>query len=306
MTKDAVRAFIPLLNSRKTNFWEELPMSEAAGVNRAGYLRESFHYFHLKDSAGQELDFHFHEFDKLVILLSGSVSYLVEEQRYSLTPWSVLLVRHHTIHKALIDRTQPYERIILYLDRQYFERAFPGAGLTDCFDQADRHRRHLLIAGADQLEELKAAVAAFERVAGDTRLGAQTMRETMIIQLLIHINRLREVDPARTEDRGDAKLQPVLSYINEHLRDPLTVEGLAERFYMSPYHFMRLFKAQTGATVHAYVRQKRLMNAARLIREGVPAAKAAAECGYADYSAFHRAFRESFGVSPGKLTGKGG
>ena len=98
----------------------------------------------------------------------------------------------------------------------------------------------------------------------------------------------------------------MLSYINEHLRDPLTVEGLAERFYMSPYHFMRLFKAQTGATVHAYVRQKRLMNAARLIREGVPAAKAAAECGYADYSAFHRAFRESFGVSPGKLTGKGG
>ena len=30
-------------------------------INRAGYLRESFHYFHLRDSAGQELDFHFHE-----------------------------------------------------------------------------------------------------------------------------------------------------------------------------------------------------------------------------------------------------
>ena len=42
-------------------------------INRAGYLRESFHYFHLKDTAGQELDFHFHEFDKLVILLEGSV-----------------------------------------------------------------------------------------------------------------------------------------------------------------------------------------------------------------------------------------
>ena len=85
-------------------------------INRAGYLRESFHYFHLRDSAGQELDFHFHEFDKLVILLSGSVDYLVEEQRYTLAPWSVLLVRHHTIHKAVIDRTVPYERIILYLD----------------------------------------------------------------------------------------------------------------------------------------------------------------------------------------------
>ena len=53
------------------------------GINRAGYLRESFHYFHLKDTAGQELDFHFHEFDKLVILLEGSVNYLVEEQSYA-------------------------------------------------------------------------------------------------------------------------------------------------------------------------------------------------------------------------------
>ena len=42
-------------------------------INRAGYLRESFHYFHLRDTAGQELDFHFHAFDKLVILLSGRV-----------------------------------------------------------------------------------------------------------------------------------------------------------------------------------------------------------------------------------------
>ena len=280
-------------------------MATEKNINRAGYLHESYHYFHLKDTAGQELDFHFHEFDKLVILLSGSVNYLVEEQSYALTPWSVLLVRHHTIHKAVIDRRVPYERIILYLDRQYFDRAFPGAGLMEGFDQADRRRRHLLTAGEGELEELKAAVDACERAAGDTRLGAQTMRETLIIQLLIHINRLHEAAPGRAEKGGDPKLQAVLSYINEHFREPLTVEALAERLYMSPYHFMRLFKAQTGSTVHAYVRQKRLINAARLIRAGVPAAKAAADSGFGDYSAFHRAFKESFGVSPGKMLGKG-
>ncbi len=64
---------------------------------------------------------------------------------------------------------------------------------------------------------------------------------------------------------------------------------------------MRLFKAQTGTTVHAYIRQKRLLTAARLLREGVPAARAAAESGFGDYSAFHRAFRESFGLNPGEL-----
>ena len=39
----------------------------------------------------------------------------------------------------------------------------------------------------------------------------------------------------------------------------------------------------------------------RLIREGMPVSKAAAESGFGDYSAFHRAFRESFGISPGSL-----
>ncbi len=278
-----------------------ITMGTVKDINRAGYLHESFHYFHLKDSAGQELDFHFHEFDKLVILLSGKVSYLVEEKNYDLMPWSVLLVRHHAIHKAVIDRSLPYERIIVYLDRQYFERVFPGAGLMNCFDQADRHRSYLLTATEEQLAELKGILEACEKAESDTRLGAQVIRETMIIQLLVQVNRLHEAAPEKTEPKGDPKFQQVLSYINEHYREDLSVETLSELFYMSTYHFMRSFKTLTGSTVHAYVRQKRLIHAARLIRKGIPAAKAAAESGFRDYSAFHKAFKASFGVSPGKL-----
>ncbi len=271
------------------------------GVSKAGYLRESWHYFHLRDSAGQELDFHFHEFDKLVILLSGSVNYLVEDRSYELRPWTVLLVRHHTIHKAVIDRSLPYERIILYLDRRHFERSLPGAGLTDCFDHAAAAGSHLLSASGAQLEELRAAVEAYERAADDSRFGADALRETLIVQLLIQVGRLHEAAPAKAESDLDPRIRQTLSRINEHFREELTVDALAEQVYLSRYHFMRLFRAQTGSSVHAYVRQRRLMHAARLLREGVPAAKAAELSGFGDYSAFHRAFRESFGVSPGQL-----
>jgi len=274
-------------------------------INRAGYLRESYHYFHLRDTAGQELDFHFHEFDKLIILISGKVDYRVESSSYELHPWDVLLVGHHTIHKAEIDKSVPYERIIIYLDRGHFERSMPGAGLFDSFDLADKRSRHLLTPNAEQIEALKAAIAAYERAAGDELFGAQTLRETLIIQLLIQISRLAEAEEPRAGQSGyDAKIQQALSYINENFRKELTVDALAERVFLSRYHFMRLFKAQTGSTVHAYIRQKRLMNAARLIREGMSAGKAASESGFADYSAFHRAFRESFGTSPGKLAGR--
>ena len=122
-----------------------------------------------------------------------------------------------------------------------------------------------------------------------------------LVQLLIHISRMTASAAPSRESQYDPKIQQVLSYINEHLHEELTVDQLADLAYLSKYHFMRLFKAQTGSTVHAYVRQKRLLYAARLIREGESAARAAAESGFSDYSAFHRAFRECFGISPGQL-----
>ena len=193
---------------------------------REGYLRENYHYFHLKDSAGQERDFHFHDFDKLVLLLSGRVEYLVESERYELRPGTVLLVRHHAIHKALIDQSEPYERIILYLDRQYFDRTMPEARLLDCFDQADRSGQWLLEPDEAQRREIRETLAAYERAAADKRYGAQAMCDTWIIQLLVQIGRLNAAQ-RRSEKSVDPKIREVLSYINENLSRELSVEELA-------------------------------------------------------------------------------
>lgn len=277
-------------------------MNREASFSREGYLNENYHYFHLRDTAGQERDYHFHDFDKLVILISGSVDYAVEDKTYALRPWDVLIVRRHAIHKAIIDKRAPYERIIIYLDRKYFDRVMPEGGLTDCFDRADKSACPLLTPRGEERAALMAAAAAYENGLSDAGIGAQTMRDTLMMQLLIRVNRIAAAAPESPEVALDPKIAQTLSYINENLARELTVEVLADRVYLSRYHFMRLFKQQTGSTVHAYVRQKRLLYAARLIREGVSASKAAADSGFADYSAFHRAFRESFGVSPGKLS----
>lgn len=269
-----------------------------------GYLKENFHYFHLRDTAGQERDFHFHEFDKIVLLISGKVDYAVENETYKLKPWDVLLVKHHCIHKALIDKTEPYERIIIYLDGKHFRRTMPGSGLMDSFEQADKSSDYLLVPDAAQRKELSEILARYEKEASDDRCGFETMRELCIMQLLIHINRIsegKEVTADKSETGYDPKIQKVLSYINENITSELNVDALADLVYLSKYHFMRLFKAQTGTTVHAYIRQKRLLHAAREIRAGVPVSQAAADAGFSDYSTFHRAFKESFGIAPGQL-----
>ena len=275
-------------------------MKKEQTFTREGYLEENYHYFHLRDTAGQERDFHFHDFDKIVLLLAGRVDYAVESVSYALRPWDILLVKHHTIHEALIDKSEPYERIILYLDGGYYDRLLPEAHLMDSFEEADRSGEYRLVPDEAQRRALEETFLAYERAASDTAFGAQTLRDTYILQLLVLIGRINAA-PRREEQRFDAKIRQTLSYINENLARELTVDALAEQVYLSRYHFMRLFKAQTGNTVHAYVRQKRLLYAARLIREGTNANQAAEAAGFADYSAFHRAFRQSFGISPGQL-----
>ncbi len=235
-----------------------------------------------------------------MLLLSGRVDYAVESVSYALRPWDILLVKHHTIHKAIIDKSEPYERIILYLDGKYFDRLLPEAHLMDCFEEADRSGEYRLVPDAGQRKAMEQTLQSYEQAAKDRAFGAQTLCDTYILQLLVLLGRMNAA-PRREDQRFDPKIRQTLSYINEHLGEELSVERLSEQVYLSRYHFMRLFKAETGSTVHAYVRQKRLLYAARLIREGTNANLAAESAGFADYSAFHRAFRQSFGISPGQL-----
>lgn len=251
---------------------------------KVGYLKENYHYFHLKDTAGNERDYHYHDFDKIVILLSGKVDYAVESDVYSLNPYEVLLVKHHTIHKAIVDKSIPYDRIIIYLDESRYSSLMPEAGLTHCFNQC---------LYAPDLKTLKDILVHLENTENEV------IRETYLIQLLAVLNSLKGSDPEI--NYYDEKTEEILSYINEHLNSDLSVETLADMVHLSKYYFMRQFKKSTGQTVHSYVRQQRLFHASRLIRQGVSISEAASRSGFDDYSVFYKAFKENFGFSPKEI-----
>ena len=101
---------------------------------KRGYLLEDFRLFHLRDSQGTTVDYHYHEFCKLLILISGSGSYAVEGKRYLLKAGDVVLVNSQSIHKPEFEPGQPYERIILYITPAFLQRESVGSCcLSDCF-----------------------------------------------------------------------------------------------------------------------------------------------------------------------------
>lgn len=264
-------------------------------ISKEGYLHEAFRLFYLKDQAGQERDYHYHEFNKIVVHLSGNVRYSVDGVTYALQPWDVLLVKHHMVHKAHIDLSLPYERYILYISPGFMSRRLTETHLQDCFEGEGR----LLPLGPGERDEI---FRLLESLRGELTQRCQNwelMADAYVTQLLVRLGRINPALPPSAVTY-DEKLTPILTYINEHLAESLTVEDIANQAYLSRYHFMRLFKERMGCTVHGYLRQKRLAKAAQMISEGIPAGKAAADCGFADYSVFLRAFRQMYHTSPGR------
>jgi len=278
-------------------------MLDRSEVGKRGYLNEGFRLFHLKDSRAQKLDYHYHEFDKLILLLGGKVTYVIEGVTYFLRPWDILLVQHDMIHRPIIDPSEPYERIVLWLNRDWTKaHSFPNAPLDSCFDTVRTRGFHLLRTSAEQRLQYMQFFRQMEESINSPEFGAEQLSELLCQQIMISIN--REVLSSRTaleeQDsyRIDPKIEEIRRYIAAHLSDDLSVETLSKTFFLSRYYLMHRFKDVTGYTLHQYISQKRLLLAGELIRGGTPVMKAAEMAGYSEYSTFLRAFQNTFHMSP--------
>ena len=90
-----------------------------------------------------------------------------------------------------------------------------------------------------------------------------------------------------------------LWYIESHLGEPLTLDGVARVSGVSRFHLARTFAGIVGHPVLAFARGRRLSEAARLLADGAPdILHVALAVGYGSHEAFTRAFRDQFGFTP--------
>ena len=90
----------------------------------------------------------------------------------------------------------------------------------------------------------------------------------------------------------------LLRYIDEHFTEPITLDTLSARFYVSKSQLNQTFRQMTGTTVIDYIIRKRIAYAQQLLLNGVSAAQAGAAAGFGDYTSFYRAYKKHFGCSP--------
>lgn len=93
--------------------------------------------------------------------------------------------------------------------------------------------------------------------------------------------------------------EKILSYVEEHLENELSLEKIAEALHYSKFYIARAFKENTGITLYQYIRGRRLSEAAgKLAESEQPVTEIAFEAGYASQQAFIQAFRLEYECTP--------
>jgi AraC-like DNA-binding protein len=271
---------------------------------KRGYLLENFRLFHLRSQGTTKVDFHYHEFCKLLLLVSGQGSYYIDGQHYLLRPGDIITVGSHSIHKPEMEESSAYERIIIYVSPDWLQQVSDEE--CDLLSLFSGHHGHVLRLGEQKKKQLFRLADALERELSQEGFGRKLLCDTCLIRLLVELGRSRnqhdETQPSPVMPQSRRNFE-IMQYLDRHLTEEIDIDRLAEQFYVSKFYMMHSFRRETGATIHMYLTHKRLLLAQQLIASGMSATESCYASGFRSYSAFTRAYGKHFGTTP---TGRNG
>lgn len=269
---------------------------------KKGYLNSDFRIFHIKDHKAMEFESHYHEFYKIIILVSGKVTYLIEGVAYELKPYDILFINKNDIHKSQVAGSEIYERYVLWMSGNFLNaQSSCQWDLTHCFSLTSEKKAWLMRLNEEDLQNIRHLLYHLETAESSQEFGSTLLLKAVFVELMVYLNRYCLVEKnmnALDSLRCDETISSLIEYINLNLVEDLSTENLAYKFYMSKYRLMHKFKEQTGYSLHKYILKKRLLKANLLLSEGCSVASACQQCGFGDYSNFIRSYKSMYGIPP--------
>ncbi len=247
---------------------------------------------HTQNPSLEERKMHSHDNYEVYYLLSGDADFLVEATRYHLHPGDLLLMRKGEVHMFRLRSAAPYERMHVNFD---ISPLLSHLGMTSLL--APFQDRSL-----GTLNHYPAAHFSSHAFKQDLERICSAKEEEKLLYLLPLLAEIKNAFETLKENPASAvtdRASAIVSYINKHLSEELSLEELSSRFYLSQTHLNRIFRAATGTTVWQYITIKRLYFAKELLEQGKKPTEVPPLCGFKDYTTFFRAYKKRFGEAPG-------
>ncbi len=241
---------------------------------------------------------------------AGEVAWEVAGTRFRVGPGEHLVLDRGEPYRLAIDEAAPVETFVVFFADAFVgdlshARLAPVAALLDEPDGAGwlPITRRLWLGP----NRLAAAMRALERLAGE---GAEEGELDLALRgaldacadLAAHVRRERDrLTAARLATRAEVHRRVLegKAVLDERYDEAFDLAAAAREACLSTHHFHRSFAAVVGATPYAYVAERRLRKAERLLAEtDLAVADVCAETGYASLPSFTRRFRARTGLPP--------
>ena len=245
-------------------------------------------------SAAKNDDFYLHEHSEyeIYLFLEGDSKYIVEIKNYSLAPGDIIIIRKHEMHRVFHNSPAKYSRFVLSVSPDFFktcpeyEKAFLKSDTGNKISSEIVHSSGIFD-----------AVTRLQKYTGESGSIYSPAARAVVTEILYLISKVSSFE---TPYFTNATLKEIINYINNNFTSEISLSLLCDRFFISKYHLCRIFKAATGLTVQEYLRNKRLMLADELKKEGKTLSEAASAAGFTSYSSFYRYYIKKYGINPQK------
>lgn len=238
---------------------------------------------------------HFHDQYEVFLFLEGDAKYIVEEKTYSLEPGDIIIIRKHELHRVLHNSPTLYKRCILMISPEFFHN-FNCPKYEAQFLTAPVGTDNKISAELVRSSGLYDAFLRYWKYAEDPEVSPDSpVLISLIVEILYLINKINGFS---TSDLTPGPIKDIILYLNNRYSDDITLDMLAEKFFLSKHYLCRIFRKTTGLTIHEYICRKRLAKVRELHGEGKSLSEAAMTAGFHDYSCFYRAYVKEYGVSP--------
>ncbi len=260
-----------------------------------------FECFYYKDIKIGNIKPHSHTHYECYFFLEGSVVYCVEDKEYRLKSGDIMLMPPNTTHHPkFIDENKPYRRFVLWIHKDLMDslsRSFRE--ITFGYDLIKENKQYHYSPDYIAYNELFGSLLDLWQECNENRPFKTLTCINHIITILLKINRIIYEQNNKIISTPKKDLSSLIfDFINANITEDLTLEQIAEQFFVSKYYVSHIFKENLGISLHQYIIKKRLNACRYAITSGEPITQVAEKFGFSDYTAFFRAFKKEYGISP--------
>lgn len=244
---------------------------------------------------------HIHRDLELAMVLSDQVNCTIGTVRRTLQANTLVLFNNFERHCLNVPGRGYRRYTCLFLPS--FLGADGGEDLLACFFVRPTSDSNIMPLAPEEAARFRMLLDEMERVARLPEDSYARRRELQLLLkvLLVEVNRRHRAQCGLEQPAGGAYtlVSQVAARIQEDLASPeLSLEMLARRFAVSRTRLAADFKAVTGTTLHQYLMDCRVWQAAQLLEQGTPVEEAGAAVGFAATAHFSRSFKARVGQSP--------